>query len=455
MNILILAMGTRGDLELFLALGRTLQARGHLVMLASSAAHAGLVGGSGLGWEAVAGSDLDEIVGVLRSLAGVLDGRARTLGFYQRWLQPRLAEALPNVVRLAGRSDYFVSNLKIVLSRGDGVMPGASVTYDPPAELTDLARYGTREYGGRVLDLVAMPRGLVDPTGAWDPAFRFTGFWHNPSRLSPRPSTELADFVEGGSPPVVLTMGSMAMLDPERLARVFAGAIGRIGRRGVLAAGWSGMAPGLRADGPLFVAGEVPYDWLFPRSACLIHHGGAGTVASALRAGKVSILLPQILAQEHFARALKLAPKDAEILCDRGYGLYLRHRWADAEVMLKSALAAEPSLARAHANLALVLARQGDDPGALAEFARAGVDPSDARSNLALVMATEGRLEDSRREYTLALASKPGSARAKEGLKATTVALAGKADLRAIATNDLPPLPVDPAVMRTSAPAKH
>lgn len=160
-------------------------------------------------------------------------------------------------------------------------------------------------------------------------------------------------------------------------------------------------------------------------------------------------------ADEHFARALKLAPKDAEILCDRGYGLYLRHRWADAEVMLKSALAAEPSLARAHANLALVLARQGDDPGALAEFARAGVDPSDARSNLALVMATEGRLEDSRREYTLALASKPGSARAKEGLKATTVALAGKADLRAIATNDLPPLPVDPAVMRTSAPAKH
>lgn len=304
LNILILAMGTRGDLELFLALGRTLQARGHLVTLASSAAHAGLVGGSGLGWEAVAGSDLDEIVGVLRSLAGVLDGRARTLGFYQRWLQPRLAEALPNVVRLAGRSDYFVSNLKIVLSRGDGVMPGASVTYDPPAELTDLARYGTREYGGRVLDLVAMPRGLVDPTGAWDPAFRFTGFWHNPSRLSPRPSTELADFVEGGSPPVVLTMGSMAMLDPERLARVFAGAIGRIGRRGVLAAGWSGMAPGLRADGPLFVAGEVPYDWLFPRSACLIHHGGAGTVASALRAGKVSILLPQILAQEHFARAL-------------------------------------------------------------------------------------------------------------------------------------------------------
>ncbi len=304
MNVLILAMGTRGDIELFLALGRSLQERGHSVTLASSAAYEGLVGGAGLGWEAVAGGDLGEIVGVLRSLAGVSDGRARTLGFYQRWLQPRLAEALPNVVRLASRSDYFVSNLKLVLSRGAGVMLGASVTYDPPAELADLARYGTREHGGRILDLVAMPRRLVDPTGAWDPAFRFTGFWHDPSRLSPRPSSELADFVEGGSPPIVLTMGSMTMLDPERLASVFAGALGQLGRRGVLAAGWSGLAPGIRAEGRLFVVGEVPYDWLFPRSACLIHHGGAGTVASALRSGKVSILLPQILAQENYARAL-------------------------------------------------------------------------------------------------------------------------------------------------------
>jgi Tfp pilus assembly protein PilF len=161
----------------------------------------------------------------------------------------------------------------------------------------------------------------------------------------------------------------------------------------------------------------------------------------------------QASADRHFERALKLAPKDAEILCDRGYCLYLRRRWADAEASLKSALAADPSLARAHANLALVLARQGDDPGALAEFARAGIDPSDARTNLALVMATEGRLEDSKREYALALAAKPGSARAREGLKATTVALAGQANFRAIAANDLPTLPVDPALVRTSATA--
>jgi len=156
-------------------------------------------------------------------------------------------------------------------------------------------------------------------------------------------------------------------------------------------------------------------------------------------------------ADRHFARALKLRPKDPEILCDQGYSLYLRRRWADAESSLKRALAVDPSHARSHSNLALVLARQGDNPGALTEFARAGCDPSDARSNLGLVLALEGRFEESKREYALALAAKPASSRAKEGLQATSVALKGGNDPRTIAASGKAAPPVDPALMRTSA----
>jgi Tfp pilus assembly protein PilF len=156
-------------------------------------------------------------------------------------------------------------------------------------------------------------------------------------------------------------------------------------------------------------------------------------------------------ADKHFARALKLEPKNPEILCDRGYSLYLRRRWAEAETSLKQALALEPAHARSHANLGLVLARQGDSPGALAEFARAGCDPADARANLGLVLALEGRLEESRREYALALVAKPGSALAKEGLKASAVALSGRADPRAIAASGQPAPRSDPALQRTSA----
>jgi tetratricopeptide (TPR) repeat protein len=156
-------------------------------------------------------------------------------------------------------------------------------------------------------------------------------------------------------------------------------------------------------------------------------------------------------ADRHFARALKLRPKDPEILCDQGYSLYLRRRWADAETSLKQALAVDHNHVRSHANLALVLARQGDSPGALAEFARAGCDPSDARSNLGLVLALEGRFEESKREYALALTAKPSSSRAKEGLQAATVALNGRLDPRTIAANGQAAPPIDPALVRTSA----
>ena len=127
-------------------------------------------------------------------------------------------------------------------------------------------------------------------------------------------------------------------------------------------------------------------------------------------------------ADKHFARALKLQPKNPEILCDRGYSLYLRRQWADAETSLKKALAIDPTHARSHMNLALVLARGGNSQDALKEFARAGCDPADARANLGLVLAMEGRLEEAKREYSAALAAKPSSTRAREGLRATSVA---------------------------------
>jgi len=154
--------------------------------------------------------------------------------------------------------------------------------------------------------------------------------------------------------------------------------------------------------------------------------------------------------ERHFARALSLRPKDPEILCDQGYSRYLRRRWGDAEFSLKQALKIDPSHARSHTNLGLVLARQGDDSGALAEFARAGLDPADARSNLGLILALEGRFEESKREYALALAAKPTSNRAKEGLAAATVALNAKSDLRSIAANGQAKPGVDPALVRTS-----
>ena len=84
---------------------------------------------------------------------------------------------------LSTTTDYFVSNLKMTLDRNGRTIPGAFVTYDPPASVADLARYGAARHGGRIAELVAMPRALMDPGGAWGTSFVFTGFWRGPSYL--------------------------------------------------------------------------------------------------------------------------------------------------------------------------------------------------------------------------------------------------------------------------------
>jgi tetratricopeptide (TPR) repeat protein len=167
-------------------------------------------------------------------------------------------------------------------------------------------------------------------------------------------------------------------------------------------------------------------------------------------------------ADRRFAQALKLDPKNPEILCDRGYCLSQRKQLDEAATLLKQALTINPLHQRSHNNLAMVLARQGDIPAALREFTKAGCDTSDTHANLGLVMAMEGHFEESKKQYVQALTAKPNSTTASKGLQATIVALAGQGDPTALATRvvkpptpaspaQAAPSPTDPAIMRTSA----
>jgi len=93
------------------------------------------------------------------------------------------------------------------------------------------------------------------------------------------------------SSPVSVGFGSMTGRDPERITRVVLAALQRAGQRGVLLTGWGGLrAVDLPRD--VFVADAAPHDWLFPRMAAVVHHGGSGTTAAGLRAGGPAVLVP-------------------------------------------------------------------------------------------------------------------------------------------------------------------
>jgi len=304
MHVFIVTIGTRGDLELFLMLGRALRQRRHQVVLGTSPFYLHWVRQAGLEGIPLGDGTLEQLLKLLYALAPVSDRTQRTLAFYKFWVQAQVAQAMPQITTIGACTDYFVSNLKMMLRRQGQVVPGAAVTYDPPASPAELDEYRTGEQGGRIVDLVALNKQLADPEGRWGPRYRFTGFWQ-PEQTSARPlPAELESFVAQGSPPIVLTMGSMVMFDAARLATAFDEALKLAGRRGVLVGGWSEMKHNARSPERLYCLREAPYDWLFPRAACVIHHGGCGTVAAVLRAGQPSIVLPQVTCQELFGQRL-------------------------------------------------------------------------------------------------------------------------------------------------------
>ena len=125
----------------------------------------------------------------------------------------------------------------------------------------------------------------------WAPRLGVTGYWFLDRPEDWRASPKLADFIESGPPPVSVGFGSMAGGGAEELTDTVVRALRLVGRRGVLVSGFGGFS---NADLPdeLFKVEEVPYDWLFPRVAAAVHHGGVGTTALSLRAGIPSVIVP-------------------------------------------------------------------------------------------------------------------------------------------------------------------
>ncbi len=154
---------------------------------------------------------------------------------------------------------------------------------------------------------------------------------------------------------------------------------------------------------------------------------------------------------KEFAAALRRDPKNADILCDRGYGFYLQRRWSEAESSFAQAIATDAGHARTHNNLGLVYARQGDGDRAVAEFLRAGSDVSDAKANLGLILAMEDHVPEARKAYGEALAAKPGSPAATEGLRVLAQARGGSLPALPTVLASKPAPRGDDRVMRTSA----
>jgi UDP:flavonoid glycosyltransferase YjiC (YdhE family) len=363
-RIAVFTLGTQGDWRPFAALGQALVRHGHSVRLTTGANFAAATRAAGLDdatltgdfqdmmrreQGAVAGGmrpllmartmrrvlkemaahwaeeglaaarDADLVIGsgsVTRLAASIAE--ARGLPFVQAHLQPmtptrEITPMLPRPPRrplpgFANRALFTALRLvgwQVIRPAIDGVVR-------PRLGLRPYPWYGPYQGYNPAQERViyGFSRHLIPAPSDW-PAetTRVTGFWFLDEAQGYAPPPRLARFLAAGPPggpkPIYVGFGSMLSERPDALTATILAAVRASGRRVVLSTGWGGLSEttalpeGLTEDDAI-VVGQVPHDWLFPRMAMAVHHGGAGTTAAACRAGIPSVVIPFFFGDQPF-----------------------------------------------------------------------------------------------------------------------------------------------------------
>jgi UDP:flavonoid glycosyltransferase YjiC (YdhE family) len=146
------------------------------------------------------------------------------------------------------------------------------------------------------LILLASSPHFSEPLFDHWPQARMTGFWFDHDPGDWLPDGELLDFLDVEPRPLVLTFSSLPVQDAARVVDLHVEAAARLGRRLLIQSGWAQLdptvLPGAVMPEAVRFAGSLPHAWLFPRALAVIHHGGVGTTAQAMRCGRPMLVEP-------------------------------------------------------------------------------------------------------------------------------------------------------------------
>jgi UDP:flavonoid glycosyltransferase YjiC (YdhE family) len=342
MKIMIIAPGSRGDVQPYIALGKGLKNAGHAIRFVSHQNFEKLVTSYGLEFWSV-DSDIQGIVETDSMREQIEKGNFLSM------MAKMAKEAQRESVIFAEGGAAAAQGMDLILAGMGGLYIGLAIAeklnlpflqayvvpFTPtrdfssvltpklPSPLNRLSHQLTRQLmwqGFRSADTLARRKVLdIPPTpisgpynskatrdmpilygfspsvipvpSDWDGDIHVTGYWFVDEADDWTPPSTLSDFLQAGAPPVYIGFGSLSNRNPEETADLVIRALKQINQRAVLLSGWGGLH---KADLPdsIFMIDSIPHSWLFPRVAAVVHHGGASTTAAGLRAGIPSVIVP-------------------------------------------------------------------------------------------------------------------------------------------------------------------
>ncbi|KAB5568477.1 hypothetical protein DKX38_002270 [Salix brachista] len=133
---------------------------------------------------------------------------------------------------------------------------------------------------------------LIAPLIDWGPLVDVVGYCFLNLGSKYEPKEEFVQWIQKGKEPIYIGFGSMPLEDPKNTMDIILEALKETGQRGIVDRGWGDLGNFMEVPDSIFLLKDCPHDWLFPQCAAVVHHGGAGTTATGLRAGCPTTIVP-------------------------------------------------------------------------------------------------------------------------------------------------------------------
>ncbi|KAL4791293.1 hypothetical protein BDV19DRAFT_401486 [Aspergillus venezuelensis] len=343
LNIVIQVVGSRGDVQPFIALGNELQRHGHRVRLATHNVFDSFVRNAGLEFYPIGGDPSELMAYMVKNPGLIPQMKSLRAGDIQK------KRAMVGDM-LHGCWDSCINNDQLT----DAPFVADAIIANPPSFAHVHLRAGTRStrafphpladikssatepklanyisYGivewmtwqglgdvindwRALIDLEPVP-GTEGPcladvlkvpfTYCWSPALvpkpldwpahiDVCGFFFR-SPPDYAPPSDLDRFLRSGPPPVYIGFGSIVIEDPTAMTTMLLSVVEALGIRAIISRGWSNLGMGIdNHSDKVFFLGDCPHEWLFKHVSAVVHHGGAGTTACGLLNGRPTVIIP-------------------------------------------------------------------------------------------------------------------------------------------------------------------
>ncbi|XP_068664035.1 sterol 3-beta-glucosyltransferase UGT80A2-like isoform X2 [Aristolochia californica] len=289
LQIVMLIVGTRGDVQPFIAIGKRLQDYGHRVRLATHSNFKEFVLTAGLEFYPL-GGDPKVLAEWHTHVAEALKVPLHIF-FTMPWTPTsQFPHPLSRVKQPAGyRLSYQIVDSLIWLGIRDMInefrkkkLKLRPVTYLSGAQ----GSAADVPYG-----YIWSPH-LVPKPKDWGPKIDVVGFCFLDLASNYEPPEDLVKWLKAGDKPIYIGFGSLPVQEPEKMTQIIVEALESTQQRGIINKGWGGLGNLATPKDFVYSLDNCPHDWLFLHCKAVVHHGGAGTTAAGLKAACPTTIVP-------------------------------------------------------------------------------------------------------------------------------------------------------------------